>query len=112
MPSPKRRAKTLRGPLTEPEIVELLIGGPVPGQPSAFASPSDFLRARSRLAVEEPEWDGVDRWQHEKRATDARYLRHMAAGHLPADPQRPAIVDTDACPLCHLATTTLKGASA
>ena len=97
MPSPKRRAKTLRGPLTEPEIVELLIGGPVPGQPSAFASPSDFLRARSRLAVEEPEWGPVERWQYERGAID---------------PQRPAIVDTDACPLCHLATTTLKGASA
>jgi hypothetical protein len=111
MPSPKRRAKTLRGPLTEPEIVELLIGGPVPGQPSAFASPSDFLRARSRLAVEQPEWSMVERWQHERAAIDARFRRHMAAGHPPTDPELPALVDTSNCPLCNPAETTLKGAS-
>jgi len=108
MPSPKRRAKTLRGPLTDGEILELLLGGPAPGQPSAFASPSDFLRARSRLAAEEPEWGELDRWQHEKRATEERYRRHMAAGHPPTDPERPALEDTDACLACHPA---LKGAS-
>jgi hypothetical protein len=111
MPSPKRRAKTLRGPLTDTEIVELLVGGPVPGQPSAFASPSDFLRARSRLAVEEPEWSPVERWQHERGAVDARFRRHIDGNHPLSDPERPALVDTGACPLCNLAETTWKGAS-
>ena len=111
MPSPKRRAKTLRGPLTELEIVELQLGGPAPGQPSAFASPSDSLRSRSRLASEEPEWSPLERWEHEKNVGDERTRRHMAAGHPPTDPKRPAIVDIDACPACHPAQTTTKGAS-
>ena len=110
MPSPKRRAKSRRGPLTALEIVELHLGGPAPGQPSAFASPSDFLRARSRLAIEELEWDELDRWRHDKNVGDECYRRHMAAGHPPTDPERPALVDTSSCPLCNLATTTLKGA--
>lgn len=105
MPSPKRRAKTRRGPLSGPEIVELLIGGPAPGQPSAFASPDDFLHARARLAAEEPEWDALSRWEHESQVREERTRRHLAADHPPTDPERPAIVDIDACPLCHPAET-------
>jgi hypothetical protein len=53
MPSPKRRAKTLRGPLTEPEIRELLAGHPV----SCFPTADAFL-------AEQDEWDALTWWQY------------------------------------------------
>lgn len=85
--------------LSEPEIVELLAGGPAPGQPSAFASASDFLRATSLLAIERAGWNALDAWRHERSAGEVRYARHMAHAERPAG-EWPAYVDLDACPLC------------
>ena len=60
MPSPKRRAKTLRGPLTDPEIRELIAGHPG----SCFASVDAFLAARARLLVEQESWSPLDWWTY------------------------------------------------
>ena len=60
MPSPKRRAKTLRGPLTDPEIRELLAGHPV----SCFLTVDAFLAGRRRLLEEQESWDALDWWQY------------------------------------------------
>lgn len=60
MPSPKRRAKTLRGPLTESEIRELLAGHPV----SEFRTADAFLAGRARLIAEQESWEPLDWWMH------------------------------------------------
>ena len=97
-----RRVRALRGPLSRPEIAELLAGGPVPGGPSVFASAADFLAARSRLAVERQDWDKFETWLHEGAAHRITYQRHMAhEDKVPLPyPEWPAIVDTRQCPLC------------
>jgi hypothetical protein len=60
MPSPRRRAKGIRGPLTEPEIRELLAGHPV----SCFPTVDAFLAGRRRLLAEQEEWDAITWWQY------------------------------------------------
>jgi hypothetical protein len=60
MPSPKRRAKALRGPLSESEIRELLSGHAA----SCFPTPDAFLAAQRRLAIEMEEWDPLDWWRY------------------------------------------------
>jgi hypothetical protein len=59
MPSPRRRAKTLRGPLTDPEIRELLAGRPV----SCFPTVDSFLAGRRRLLAEQASWDALRWWE-------------------------------------------------
>jgi hypothetical protein len=100
MPVPRRRAKNLRGPLSDQEVLELRMGGPAPGQPSVFDNASEYLHARARLAEQEPLWDEIDRHLHEQQLTEERFRRHMAAGHPPINPEYPALVDTTACRLC------------
>jgi hypothetical protein len=60
MPSPRRRAKGIRGPLTDPEIRELLAGHPV----SCFPTADAFLAGRRRLLEQQEGWDALDWWQY------------------------------------------------
>jgi len=92
MPSPKRRAKTLRGPLTEPEIRELLAGHPA----SCFPTADAFLAARRRLLVEQASWDALDWWQRGFHADgspiggdtlDGEELRELARTALEGAPE-------------------------
>jgi hypothetical protein len=100
MPSPRRRAKALRGELSEAEITELLAGAPAPGAPSVFTNPSEFLAARALLREQAPTWSPLARWLHEGPALNVRFKIHMAGDHPPLDPEQPALVDTSACPFC------------
>lgn len=97
-----RRVRALREPLSDPEVAELLAGGPPPGEPSAFANAADLLAARTRLAIERLDWDELDEWRHKGAANELRMRRHMV--HVdevpPADPRFPALVDVNRCPIC------------